>query len=83
LDVGASVRAGQPIARIGDTPLLAEIDGAIRGLAFDGVTVAPGTKVAEIDPTSDPQFWSGIATRPAKIADGVLRAILERFEGRR
>jgi xanthine dehydrogenase accessory factor len=79
LDVGSPVRAGEPVGQVGDTPLLAEIDGTLRGLAYDGVTVTEGTKLAEIDPTSDPKNWSGIATRPGKIADGVLRAILERW----
>lgn len=79
LDVGSPVRAGEPVGRVGETPLLAEIDGTLRGLAYDGLEAAPGAKLAEIDPSSDPGNWSGIATRPARIADGVLRAIQERW----
>lgn len=79
LDVGSPVRAGEPVGRVGDLPLLAEIGGTLRGLAYDGVSVTAGTKVAEIDPTGEQGNWSGIATRPGKIADGVLNAIRERW----
>jgi xanthine dehydrogenase accessory factor len=79
LDVGSPVRAGEAVGRVGETPLLAEIGGTLRGLAYDGVEAASGAKLAEIDPTSDPKNWSGIAARPGRIADGVLRAIIERW----
>lgn len=79
LDVGVPVQAGEPVGYVDQTPLAAEISGALRGLAYDGVRVEEGTKLAEIDPTADPANWSGIATRPARIADGVLQAICERW----
>ncbi len=79
LDVGSPVRAGEPVGWVGEAALLAEIDGTLRGLAYDGVAAAPGAKLAEIDPTSDPRNWSGIATRPGRIAEGVWRAIQERW----
>jgi len=79
LDVGLPVRAGTPVGRVGETPLLTGIDGTLRGLAYDGVTVTEGTKLAEIDPGADPANWSGIGVRPEKIADGVLNAIRKRW----
>jgi len=48
--------------------------GAIRGLTRDGVTVSIGTKIIEVDPR-DQAITSGIEERPARIADGVTRAI--------
>jgi len=49
--------------------------GVLRGLMRDGVLVAAGTKVIEIDPRGDPRLVRGSGERPARIADGVLQAI--------
>lgn len=75
LDVLAPVRAGEPVGRVDDTLLAAEADGILRGLAYDGLPVEAGAKLAEVDPTGDPANCRGIATRPARIAAGVLEAI--------
>ena len=72
--IGDSVTAGEIVARIGDTPLAAPLAGTLRGLTHDGVPVALGTKVIEIDPLGRPAPV-GIGERPSRIADGVLRAI--------
>lgn len=73
--IGQRVAAGEVIARIDETPLAAPLGGVLRGLTHDGVPVAPGTKVIEIDPRGDPALVRGIGERPPRIADGVLRAI--------
>jgi xanthine dehydrogenase accessory factor len=73
--IGQQVAAGDVIARIDDTSLPAPLSGVLRGLTHDGVPVAAGTKVIEIDPRGDPALVRGIGERPARIADGVLRAI--------
>lgn len=75
LQSGALVSQGQLVARIGDTPLHAPISGVLRGLTHSGVPMEEKTKVIEIDPRSDAPQISGIAERPAKIAQGVLGAI--------
>jgi xanthine dehydrogenase accessory factor len=77
-DVLAPVRAGEALGRVDDVPLLAEAGGILRGLAWSGLRVEAGAKLAEIDPTGDPANCRGIATRPARIAAGVLEAV-ERF----
>jgi xanthine dehydrogenase accessory factor len=73
--IGQPVAAGEVIARIDETPLTAPLSGVLRGLTHDGVPVGAGTKVIEIDPRGDPALVRGIGERPARIADGVLRAI--------
>lgn len=75
LRIGSSVRAGQTVAHVDDTPLLAPIDGALRGLTRDGVTVAERTKVIEVDPRGAEGNLFGIGERPGRIADGVLAAV--------
>jgi xanthine dehydrogenase accessory factor len=73
--IGQQVAAGEVIARIDETPLTAPLSGVLRGLTHDGVPVAAGTKVIEIDPRGDPALVRGIGERPARIADAVLRAV--------
>jgi xanthine dehydrogenase accessory factor len=63
------------IARIDETSLTVPLSGVLRGLTHDGVPVTAGTKVIEIDPRGDSALVRGIGERPARIADGVLRAI--------
>lgn len=77
LRVGDRVRAGEVVATIGATALAAPLDGILRGLTRDGVTVADGTKVIEIDPRGDDAVVHGIGERPRRIAEGVISAIRE------
>jgi xanthine dehydrogenase accessory factor len=77
LQVGDAVRQGQVVAEIHGQPLTAPLDGVLRGLTRDGVPVAVKTKVIEVDPRGESAQVSGIAERPARIAEGVLQAIQE------
>jgi xanthine dehydrogenase accessory factor len=87
LQVGDTVRAGQVVAWVNETPLHAPLSGRLRGLTHTGVPVKQGTKVIEVDPrgesvsipgdindVSDAEI-AGIAKRPRRIAEGVLRAV--------
>jgi xanthine dehydrogenase accessory factor len=75
LNLGDMVSAGQEIARVNDIPLLASIDGILRGLTHDGVQVVQKSKVIEVDPRGEQAQISGIVERPGRIAQGVLEAI--------
>jgi xanthine dehydrogenase accessory factor len=75
LQVGDAVRRGQVVAEINGQPLTAPLDGVLRGLTRDGVPVTVKTKVIEVDPRGESAQVSGIAERPAKIAEGVLRSL--------
>lgn len=75
LDIGATVEAGDTVAWVDGSPLRAAIGGIIRGMTRDGVQVAPGAKVVDIDPRRDGQLLAGIGERPRRIAEGVLTAI--------
>jgi xanthine dehydrogenase accessory factor len=75
LAIGQHVVRGQTVAWIGSTPLVAPIDGVIRGLTRDGVWVPAGTKVVDIDPRGQAEAAYGIGERPRQIAEGVLAAI--------
>ncbi len=73
--IAQRVQAGEVVATIGDEPLVAPLDGILRGLTHDGVPVPAGTKVVEVDPRGDISKVTGIGERPRRIAEGVLRAI--------
>ena len=59
--IGQQVTAGEVIARIDETSLTAPLGGVVRGLTHDGVPVAAGTKVIEIDPRGDRHWFEGSA----------------------
>ncbi len=73
--IGDAVREGQVVAHIGDTPLAAPKSGRLRGLVRDGVSLAAGSKCIEVVPEG--ARFSGLAERPARIAQGVFEAITE------
>lgn len=76
--IGDVVRQGEVITLIDACPLPAPINGVLRGLTRDGVSVGVGTKVIEVDPRSPGEVMvSGIGERPARIATSVLAVVDE------
>jgi xanthine dehydrogenase accessory factor len=75
LQIGDMVSAEQEVARVDEIPLLAPIDGILRGLTHDSVPVVRKTKVIEVAPRGAQAQITGIAERPKRIAQGVLEAI--------
>lgn len=73
--IGDRVRAGDLVARLGDQALRAPLAGTVRGITRDGVAVAAGTKVFEIDPRLEGAVVTGVGERPARIAAGVAQAV--------
>lgn len=74
--IGDPVAAGETVARIGDTGIAAPIGGTLRGMLRDGLEVAAGDKLLEVDPRpTHLAIFTGIGQRPAMIAEGVARAI--------
>lgn len=73
--IGDKVKNGEEVAHIDSTPLSAPISGILRGLTHDGVPVSIRAKVVEIDPRIETAQITGIAERPARIAQGVLQAV--------
>lgn len=78
-----TVKKGEPIAEVetetGRVPVLASIDGLLRGLIRDGYPVTEGFKLADIDPRAEEyQNCFTISDKARCIAGGVLEAILQR-----
>lgn len=75
------VKKGDVIARIetgmGSVPVLATIDGLLRGLIRDGYPVTEGFKIADIDPrVEEYDNCFTISDKARCIAGGVIEAIL-------
>lgn len=74
--IGDHVRAGSVIAMAGGSPVIAEIDGVVRGLLPGGLMVSPGQKVADIDPRGVVNYCFTVSDRSWAVAGGVLEAVL-------
>ncbi len=77
-----TVKKGQQIAVVetknGNVPVLASLDGLLRGLIRDGYPVTKGFKIADIDPrTEEYQNCFTISDKARCIAGGVVEAILQ------
>ena len=78
-DIGDMVAAGDVIASVAKKPVKAEIGGILRALLRSGTVVEKGTKLGEIDPTGNKEACFTIRPKMSKIADGVLEAIMMRY----
>ncbi|NNC93315.1 MAG: EF2563 family selenium-dependent molybdenum hydroxylase system protein [Acidimicrobiia bacterium] len=74
--IGDLVTAGQSLGRSGETEMTAPIDGVVRGLIAPGITVAKGTKVADIDPRADQAACFEISDKALAVGGGAVEAIL-------
>lgn len=73
--LGDVVEAGEPVAQINDTLLLAPMCGVVRGILHTGLRVSKGMKVVEIDPRGDPSIPFKISERSLRVASGVAEAL--------
>ena len=78
--LGDQVDAGQSVGEVDGTTLTAKVGGIIRGIVKDGLAVAQGAKLVDIDPRRDPAALSQISQKAWRIADSVLTVIRERQE---
>ncbi|HLV97870.1 MAG TPA: selenium-dependent molybdenum cofactor biosynthesis protein YqeB [Ktedonobacterales bacterium] len=70
------VQAGEIIATVGETPMVAQISGVLRGLVHDGLVVRQNMKVGDIDPRARREHCFSISDKSRAIAGGVLEALL-------
>jgi xanthine dehydrogenase accessory factor len=72
--IGQRVEAEEIVGTIGATPVRSPFAGSLRGLTHDGVAVATGQNIVEVDPREPPRIF-GLGVRPRAIAQGVCRAL--------
>ncbi|NLO85101.1 MAG: EF2563 family selenium-dependent molybdenum hydroxylase system protein [Clostridiales bacterium] len=74
--IGDHVEKGQAVGRIGDSLMLAQITGVLRGLLPEGTPVHEGMKSGDIDPRCRKEHCYSISDKARAVGGGVLEAIL-------
>ncbi|MFZ5916124.1 MAG: selenium-dependent molybdenum cofactor biosynthesis protein YqeB [Chloroflexota bacterium] len=74
--IGQRVLAGEAVAEVAGQPVVAHIDGVLRGLLHDGLTVPAGLKVGDVDPRGVVAHCFTISDKARAVGGGVLEAIL-------
>ena len=80
--IGDLVKEGEVIAYVGKTPVLATLDGMIRGLLNNGLSVPLGFKIADIDPRGLKADYTTISDKAMAIGGSVLE-VLNSFQAKR
>lgn len=75
-ELGDQVVQGELVAKIDDVPLVATIDGVLRGLLKSDLRVHKGMKVGDIDPRAIRESCFTISDKSRAVAGGVLEALL-------
>lgn len=73
-DIGDRVRRGDVVGLVGDTPVVSELDGIVRGLLNPGLQVDAGFKLGDVDPGAEPWECYAVSDKALAIGDGVVEA---------
>ena len=76
VEIGAVVKKNDVVGYVDQTPVLAQIDGVVRGLLQDGVEVTAGMKSGDVDPRCDAAHCFTVSDKASSIGGGVLEAVL-------
>ncbi|PWC42376.1 xanthine dehydrogenase [Azospirillum sp. TSO22-1] len=74
-EIGMGTTKGAVLGHLDGHPVVAPIDGVLRGLARDSSLVPAGVKLLEIDARGAAATWTGIDDRGRAIAEATLQAI--------
>jgi xanthine dehydrogenase accessory factor len=74
--IGDHVKRGDTIGTVAEEPVIARIDGVIRGLIRSSVSVRRGLKIGDIDPRGIVDYCNTISEKARAIGGAVLEAIL-------
>ena len=76
VDIGDLVSEGRTIGTVAGVPVVAGLDGVVRGLIDPDVPAIPGLKIADIDPRADRSACFEISDKALAVGGGTLEAIL-------
>jgi xanthine dehydrogenase accessory factor len=79
LKIGDSVKKGKTIAKVGDEPVIAKVDGILRGLIRPGISVRKGLKIGDIDPRANSGYVLTISEKARAVCGAVLEAVLRTY----
>ena len=74
--IGDLVEEGETIAQVATVPIRSPFAGIVRGLIHNGLEVAEGTKIGDIDPRKDPSLCYRVSDKALAVGGGVLEAVL-------
>lgn len=74
--IGDEVKAGTVCGAVAGQPMVATIDGVVRGLLQEGVPVTRGMKSGDVDPRCHPEYITMASDKALAVGGGVLEAIL-------
>jgi xanthine dehydrogenase accessory factor len=76
--IGDTVKKGEIVLYVDATPVLAPIDGMLRGLIRE-ITIAANEKIGDIDPRGVKEYCYTITEKARAIGGGVLEAIMHHY----
>ena len=76
VEIGDMVEKGQVICKIGDTDVIANLSGIVRGMIKEGLIVNKGYKIGDIDPRGDKENVTTISEKARAVGGGVLEALM-------
>jgi xanthine dehydrogenase accessory factor len=79
LDIGSRVRKGEVVGSVAGAPVLAALDGVLRGLIAPGTAVRAGLKIGDIDPRGDASYCGTISDKARALGGAVLEGILRQL----
>lgn len=74
--IGELVHKGETVATVNGVPVLARLDGLVRGMLFPELPVTKGMKVGDVDPRGAEIDFRTISDKARAVGGGVLEAIL-------
>ncbi len=74
--IGDMVRRGELVAEVAGQPVMAQIDGIVRGMIHPSVEAWPGLKIGDIDPRASREHCFTISEKALAVGGGVVEAVL-------
>jgi xanthine dehydrogenase accessory factor len=78
--IGAIVKRGQIIAKVGEEAIYAPYGGLLRGLIHDNFSVRKNMKIGDLDPRKNREYAVTVSDKSLAVAGGVLEALLSRSD---
>ena len=76
MEIGQLVHAGDIAATVNGVPMVCAIDGCLRGLLHEGLTVFSGMKCGDVDPRGNAANCVTASDKALAVGGGVLEALL-------
>lgn len=80
--IGDTVAVGEAVGHVAGQPVPVTIGGVLRGLIHDGLAVAAGQKIGDVDPRGRHEYCFTISDKARSVGGGVLEALLAARTGK-